>query len=113
MSTKIKVAILAGGDTEERVVSVKSAGVVHKYLHGEKYDARIIDINGREWIDLDTGHSIDKNDFPWIWAGRNGSLKLSFVPSMVRPWRMALSRVISTSLEYLILVVMVLFRDLP
>ncbi|HMY85685.1 MAG: D-alanine--D-alanine ligase [Saprospiraceae bacterium] len=63
MSTKIKVAILAGGDTEERVVSVKSAGVVHKYLHGEKYDARIIDINGREWIDLDTGHSIDKNDF--------------------------------------------------
>ncbi|HPB54197.1 MAG TPA: hypothetical protein PLR22_11035, partial [Saprospiraceae bacterium] len=63
MSNKIKVAILAGGDSEERVVSVKSAGVVHKYLHGDKYDARIIDIKGSVWKDLDTGQSIDKNDF--------------------------------------------------
>ncbi len=63
MSNKVKVAILAGGDSEERVVSVKSAGVVHKYLHGDKYDARIIDIKGSVWKDLDTGQSIDKNDF--------------------------------------------------
>lgn len=63
MPAKIKVAILAGGDSEERVVSVKSAGVVHKYLHSDKYDARIIDIKGSVWKDLDTGQSIDKNDF--------------------------------------------------
>ncbi|MBK8604075.1 MAG: hypothetical protein IPN87_13775 [Saprospiraceae bacterium] len=37
---------LSGGDSEERVVSEKSASVVLKYLPEDKYDARIIDILG-------------------------------------------------------------------
>ena len=45
-------------------------------------------------------HSIDKEWFPWIWAGRM-EVWGCLLPSMVRPWRMALSRVILTSLEYL------------
>ncbi|MBK6372361.1 MAG: hypothetical protein IPF67_03720 [Saprospiraceae bacterium] len=63
MSNKIKVAILSGGDSEERVVSEKSASVVLKYLPEDKYDARIIDILGAKWTDLITGVAIDKNDF--------------------------------------------------
>ena len=63
MSNKIKVAILSGGDSEERVVSEKSASVVLKYLPEDKYDARIIDILGAKWTDLITGAAIDKNDF--------------------------------------------------
>jgi len=63
MSNKVRVAILSGGDSEERVVSEKSALVVHKYLPEGKYDARIIDINRASWTDVSTGLAIDKNDF--------------------------------------------------
>lgn len=63
MSNKIKVAILSGGDTEERVISEMSASVVLKFLPNEKYDARVIDILGADWKDLLTGAPIDKNDF--------------------------------------------------
>ncbi|MBP9132898.1 MAG: ATP-grasp domain-containing protein [Saprospiraceae bacterium] len=63
MSDRIKIAILSGGDTEERVVSEKSAKVVHRYLHEDRYDARLIDIKRDRWTDIITGQSIDKNDF--------------------------------------------------
>jgi len=47
MSDRIKVAVLSGGDTEERVVSEKSAKVVHNYLPKDRYDARLLKgING-------------------------------------------------------------------
>ena len=63
MSDRIKIAILSGGDTEERVVSEKSAKVVHRYLHEDRYDARLIDIKGNQWSDIATGQNLDKNDF--------------------------------------------------
>lgn len=69
MSNKIKVAILSGGDSEERVVSEKSASVVLKYLPQDKYDARIIDILGSKWTDLLTGADLDKNDFSFNLGG--------------------------------------------
>jgi len=70
MSERIKVAVLSGGDTEERVVSEKSAMVTHKYLPDDKYDARLIDIRGREWKDILTGTDINKNDFSLLLDGQ-------------------------------------------
>lgn len=61
--TKIKVAVLSGGDSAERVISERSALVVYKYLDPSTFDARIIDIQGSQWTDLNSGTPIDKNTF--------------------------------------------------
>lgn len=57
------IAILTGGDTDEKVISYKSAAVVRKHLPADRYRAYLIDIQGGKWTDLDTGTPIDKNDF--------------------------------------------------
>jgi D-alanine-D-alanine ligase-like ATP-grasp enzyme len=64
MSDRIKVAVLSGGDTEERVVSEKSAKVVHNYLPKDRYDARLIDIKGDQWSDMQPVKILTKTIFP-------------------------------------------------
>jgi D-alanine-D-alanine ligase len=60
---KLNIAILMGGDSEERVISIKTATVIQKHLHSEKMQTRLIDIAGAKWIDAETQTAIDKNDF--------------------------------------------------
>lgn len=43
------IAIIYGGFSGERVISEKSAAVVHKYLHGEDYNCFLVDIGEDEW----------------------------------------------------------------
>jgi D-alanine-D-alanine ligase len=57
------IAILMGGDSEERVISLKTAAVIHKHLHSDKLQTRLIDIEGAKWIDQESGQAIDKDDF--------------------------------------------------
>ena len=59
------IAIVAGGDSSEFEVSVKSAGEVKKILLAH-YNIYIINIKGSDWYWEDNKgryHSIDKNDF--------------------------------------------------
>jgi D-alanine-D-alanine ligase len=63
MKRKLSVAILMGGDSEERVISLKTAAVIKKHLHSDLMQTRMIDIAGSRWIDSETGLAIDKNDF--------------------------------------------------
>jgi D-alanine-D-alanine ligase len=59
------IAIVAGGDSSEFEISVKSAGEVEKLL-SSGYSAYIIIIKGTNWYWEDKKgryHSIDKNDF--------------------------------------------------
>jgi len=59
------IAIVAGGDSSEFEISVKSAGEVEKAL-SSAYRAYIIIIKGTDWYWEDKKgrfHSIDKNDF--------------------------------------------------
>jgi D-alanine-D-alanine ligase len=58
-----KIAILTGGDSEERVVSLKSSQVVFDHLPKDRYRCFQIDIQGANWVDLATGSAVDKNDF--------------------------------------------------
>ncbi len=60
---KLCVAILMGGDSEERVISLKTAAVIQKHLDSPKMLTRLIDIAGADWKDALTGVQIDKNDF--------------------------------------------------
>lgn len=57
------IAILTGGDSEERVISLKSGQVVHDNLPKDRYRCWLIDIQHAEWRDLESGASVDKNDF--------------------------------------------------
>jgi D-alanine-D-alanine ligase len=57
------IAILTGGDTEERVISLKSGQVVFDHLPQDKYNLYQIDIQGNSWSHIGTGTQVDKNDF--------------------------------------------------
>lgn len=57
------IAILTGGDSEERVISLKSGQVVRDHLPKDRYRAFLIDIQKADWHDLDSGVQVDKNDF--------------------------------------------------
>jgi D-alanine-D-alanine ligase len=57
------IAILTGGDSAERVISLKSAQVVRDHLPADGYKTWLIDVEGRHWRDMDSGVEIDKNDF--------------------------------------------------
>ncbi|MCC7505711.1 MAG: D-alanine--D-alanine ligase [Saprospiraceae bacterium] len=57
------IAILTGGDSEERVISLKSGRVVADHLPVDRYRSFLIDIQKADWSDLETGVQVDKNDF--------------------------------------------------
>jgi len=62
------IAIAAGGDSSEWVVSVKSANEVSKVLSSD-YNVYIIMIKGTSWYWEDKEgqlHNIDKNDFTLV-----------------------------------------------
>ena len=68
------IAILTGGDSAERVISLKSARVVKDYLPADRYRAFLIDVEGASWRDPETGQEVDKNDF----SLRAGAEKIRF-----------------------------------
>ena len=57
------IAILTGGDSAERVISLKSGAVVRDHLPADRYRTFLIDIQKADWKDLDSDIEIDKNDF--------------------------------------------------
>ncbi len=60
---KKTIAILTGGDSAERVISLKSGQVVKDSLPADKYRAFLIDIQKSDWREPETGTPVDKNDF--------------------------------------------------
>lgn len=61
--TMKNIAILTGGDSEERVISLKSGAVVREHLPKDRYRSFLIDIQKSDWCDVDSGVQVDKNDF--------------------------------------------------
>lgn len=57
------IAILTGGDSEERIISLKSGRVVFDHLPKDRYRCVLIDIQKSDWRALDSGVAVDKNDF--------------------------------------------------
>jgi D-alanine-D-alanine ligase len=57
------IAILTGGDSEERVISLQSGQVVHDHLPKDRYRSFLIDIQKADWRHLESGTPVDKNDF--------------------------------------------------
>lgn len=69
--TKKAIAVVAGGDSGEYGISIKSGTVVAETLDSQKYDAYLIHICGSEWFYEKEGERffVDKNDFSLLLPG--------------------------------------------
>ncbi len=66
MTPKLKIALLAGGDSSEREIALQSAAQIAAALDPEKYDVTLIDLHHRDWhYTAPDGREwqVDKNDF--------------------------------------------------
>lgn len=63
-----KIAIIAGGDSSEYEVSLKSAQAVCDSLDRSKFDPTVVLISKKEWKTIN-GELIDKNDFSCVVKG--------------------------------------------
>lgn len=63
---RLRIALLAGGDSSEREIALQSAAQIEAALDRNKYDITLIDIHHRDWhYTSPDGRSwqLDKNDF--------------------------------------------------
>ena len=64
--TRLKIALMAGGDSPEREIALQSAAQIESALDHEKYDITVIDLHHRDWhYTAPDGRQwqVDKNDF--------------------------------------------------
>lgn len=62
-SSKIRIAVVTGGNVAEREVSLKSAATVAKHLDADKYDVFVLELNGTVFTEQKSGVAVDLNDF--------------------------------------------------
>ncbi len=66
------IAIVAGGDSSEWQVSLRSAAGINSFIDSEKYTKYLVTIVGKTWqVELEDGRKlpIDKNDFSFTLDG--------------------------------------------
>ena len=94
---KRKIAIIAGGDSSEYGVSLRSAAGIYSFLDHDIYDITIVCVRGTRWqalADTDTvlaAHNgvipelsqgwidIDKNDFSYMHAGEKQCFDFAYI----------------------------------
>jgi D-alanine-D-alanine ligase len=79
---KINIALLAGGDSPEREVSLGSAAQVAANLDKEKYNVYLIDVAGRDWTYRHNGAfvaKVDLNDFSLTVGGEHIALDYALI----------------------------------
>ncbi|MEZ5106460.1 MAG: D-alanine--D-alanine ligase [Draconibacterium sp.] len=80
MNKKPNIAVIAGGDSSEFVVSVKSGANVFSAIDVSKFNPWLVQIRGKEWIVIQDGvkvADIDKSDFSFTM--NNEKTTFSFV----------------------------------
>lgn len=60
---RIKIAVIVGGDSSEREISLRSGSAIFDSLDRAKYDPVIVDISARGWFV--GAESVTKNDFSY------------------------------------------------
>ena len=74
---KRKIAIVAGGDTSEYEVSLRSAKGIYSFIDKEAYDLYVVVMHGLDWyvqLEDETTVPIDRNDFSFM----KGDEKIKF-----------------------------------
>lgn len=78
---KRNIAIIAGGDSSEYEVSLKSAAGLDSFIDKEQYDRYLVTIKQGEWVvHLPEGKvPIDKNDFSFLESGEKRRFDFAYI----------------------------------
>jgi len=82
MNKKKKVAIVAGGYSSEKVVSLNSAKGLQSFINPERYEVHIVLITKEQWFvqrDEKTEIPVDKNDFSFIRDGQKIHFDFAYI----------------------------------
>lgn len=76
------IAIVAGGDSSEVVVSLKSAQGIKSFIDQNVYKTTIVTIIGQEWnavVNETEKYPIDKNDFSFVQNGQKQTFDFAYI----------------------------------
>lgn len=80
---KRTVAIIAGGDSSELPVSLRSAEGIYSFIDKEKYDLYVVEMQGLRWeVRLPEGGGmapVDRNDFSFAHNGRKIKFDFAYI----------------------------------
>lgn len=79
---KRTIAIVAGGDTSEYEVSLRSAQGIYSFIDKEKYTLYIVGMHGLDWhVRLDDGRTlpVDRNDFSFQLDGQQVKFDFAYI----------------------------------
>lgn len=79
---KKNIAIVAGGDSSEVIVSLKSAAGLYSFIDKNRYNLFIITIVGQKWqVEISETEKliIDKNDFSFILSGEKIKFDFAYI----------------------------------
>ena len=78
---KKQIAIIAGGDSSEHDVSLRSAAGILSFMDAEKYDCHIVEQQGRDMHVVIDGENlpIDLNDFTYTLAGEKRGFDFAYI----------------------------------
>jgi len=79
---KKNIAIVAGGDSSEVVVSLKSAAGLYSFIDKERYNLFIVSIVGKKWqVEWSETEKIeiDKNDFSFVRNGEKTNFDFAYI----------------------------------
>ena len=94
---KKNVVVIAGGNSSEYEVSIKSGNHIFSEVDGEKYNKYLMILRGRDWmVEIgDQKFPVDKNDFSFEYQGKKVVLISPISPFMVIPVKTGCCKVIS------------------
>ena len=76
------IAIIAGGDSSEHEVSLRSAAGIYSFLDKARYEVHIVRVRGRQWeAEVEEGVlvPIDKNDFSYTYQGEKRTFDFGYI----------------------------------
>ncbi|MCD8079908.1 MAG: D-alanine--D-alanine ligase [Bacteroides sp.] len=79
---KRTIAIVAGGDTSELPVSLKSARGIYSFISRVQYDTYIVELQGTRWeVCMPDGEKIpvDRNDFSFVAGGMRKRFDFAYI----------------------------------
>lgn len=83
VSMNRKIAIIAGGDSSEYEVSLRSAAGIESFLaNQEQYTTTIVLIHGNDWkakVNENEWAEIDKNDFSYTYNGQTQTFDFAYI----------------------------------
>ncbi len=79
---KRTIAIVAGGDTSELPISLKSARGIYSFISRDLYDTYIVEMQGTCWeVTMPGGEKlpVDRNDFSFVTGGKRKKFDFAYI----------------------------------